>query len=108
MKQNDTKLKKGQSIVIDMGGVYKDYCSDMTRTVFFGEEPSEEHKKIYNIVKEANERAIAMIKPGVKFKDIDNAARSYIAENGYGEYFTHRTGHCIGIECHDARGCKWN
>ncbi|AIY83823.1 MAG: aminopeptidase P family protein [Clostridium baratii] len=99
---DDTKLKKGQSIVIDMGGVYKDYCSDMTRTIFFGEEPSEEHKKIYNIVKEANERAIAMIKPGVKFKDIDNAARSYIAENGYGEYFTHRTGHCIGIECHDA------
>lgn len=94
-------LKKGHSIVIDMGGIYKDYCSDMTRTVFFNEEPSEEHKKIYNIVKEANERAIAMIKPGVKFSDIDKAARDYIEEKGYGEYFTHRTGHCIGIECHD-------
>lgn len=98
---DDSAIKAGHSIVIDMGGVYKDYCSDMTRTVFFKEEPSEEHKKIYNIVKEANERAIAMIKPGVKFKDIDNAARSYIEEMGYGEYFTHRTGHCIGIDCHD-------
>lgn len=97
-----TVLKKGHSIVIDMGGVYKNYCSDMTRTVFFGESPSEEHAKVYNIVREANERAIAMIKPGVKFSDIDNAARSYITEQGYGEYFTHRTGHCIGIECHDA------
>ena len=99
---DDTVLKKGDSIVIDMGGVYKDYCSDMTRTVFFKEEPSKEHAKVYNIVKEANERAIAMIKPGVRFSDIDNAARSYIEKEGYGEYFTHRTGHCIGIECHDA------
>lgn len=98
---DDSVLKKGHSIVIDMGGVYNDYCSDMTRTVFFKEEPSEEHKKVYNIVREANERAIAMIKPGVKFSDIDNAARSYITEQGYGEYFTHRTGHCIGIDCHD-------
>ena len=98
---DNSAIKSGHSIVIDMGGVYKDYCSDMTRTVFFKEEPSEEHKKIYNIVKEANERAIAIIKPGVKFKEIDNVARSYIEEMGYGEYFTHRTGHCIGIDCHD-------
>lgn len=98
---DDSVLKKGQSIVIDIGGVYKDYCSDMTRTVFFKEEPSEEHKKIYNIVKEANEKAIAMIKPGVKFSDIDNVARSYIEDKGYGEYFTHRTGHSIGIDCHE-------
>lgn len=98
---DDTKLKKGQSIVIDMGGIYKSYCSDMTRTIFFGAEPTEEHRKIYEIVKNANLIAISKVKPGMKFSDIDKAARDYITENGYGEYFTHRTGHSIGIETHD-------
>lgn len=100
--QSDNSLvKKGQSIVIDIGGVYNYYCSDMTRTIFFGEEPSIKHKEIYNIVREANLRAISTIKEGVKFSEIDKAARSYIEEAGYGEYFTHRTGHSIGIEAHD-------
>ncbi|MDD6795121.1 MAG: Xaa-Pro peptidase family protein [Clostridiaceae bacterium] len=98
---DDSVLKKGQSIVIDIGGRYNNYCSDMTRTVFFGEEPSEEHKRIYEIVKNANLRGIAAVKEGVKFSEIDKAARSYIEEAGYGEYFTHRTGHSIGIETHD-------
>ena len=73
----------------------------MTRTVFIGKEPSEEHKKIYDIVKNANEKAISIVKEGVKFSDIDKAARNFITEAGYGEYFTHRTGHSIGIEVHD-------
>ena len=96
-----SKLRKGDSIVIDIGGIYKSYCSDMTRTVFFGEEPTKEHKNIYNIVKDANINGINVVKEGVKFSDIDNAARSYIQSNGLGEYFTHRTGHSIGIETHD-------
>lgn len=96
-----TKLKKGDSIVIDIGGVYNYYCSDMTRTVFFGMEPSEEHRKIYEIVKNANLNAIAKVKDGVKFSEIDAAARDFITEAGFGEYFTHRTGHSIGLEDHD-------
>lgn len=96
-----TKLKKGDSLVIDIGGVYNHYCSDMTRTVFFGKEPSEEHKKIYETVRKANLNAIAKVKEGVKFSEIDAAARDYITEVGYGEYFTHRTGHSIGLEIHD-------
>lgn len=94
-------IKNGDSIVLDMGGLYNRYCSDMTRTVFIGKEPSKEHADIYNIVKSANEKAISVVKEGVKFSDIDNAARSLITEAGYGEYFTHRTGHSIGIEVHD-------
>ena len=94
-------IKSGQSIVIDIGGVYNSYCSDMTRTVFFKQEPSKEHEKIYNIVKEANINAINKVKDGVKFSEIDKAARDYIEDAGYGEYFTHRTGHSIGIEGHD-------
>lgn len=98
---DNNKLKKGDSLVIDIGGVYNHYCSDMTRTVFFGKEPDEEHKKIYEIVKKANLNAIAKVKEGVKFSEIDAAARNLITEAGYGEYFTHRTGHSIGLEIHD-------
>ena len=98
---DNTKLKEGDSIVIDIGGLYRHYCSDMTRTVFFKKYPSEEHKKIYEIVKEANLKAIEKVKSGVKFSEIDAAARDYITESGYGAYFTHRTGHSIGIEVHD-------
>lgn len=95
------KIKIGDSVVLDIGGKYKNYCSDMTRTVFIGKEPSKEHAEIYNIVKNANEKAISIIKEGVRFSDIDKAARNLITDAGYGEYFTHRTGHSIGIEVHD-------
>ena len=88
-------------MVLDIGGEFNMYCSDMTRTIFIGEEPTKEHRDVYNIVKNANEKAISIIKEGVKFSDIDNTARSFITEAGYGEYFTHRTGHSIGIEVHD-------
>lgn len=98
---DNTKLKKGDSIVIDIGGVYNHYCSDMTRTVFFGAEPTEADREVYEIVKNANLKAIAKVKAGAKFSEIDSAARDYITEKGYGEYFTHRTGHSIGIEVHD-------
>ena len=96
-----TELKKGDCIVIDIGGIYNHYCSDMTRTVFFGKEPTQEQRKVYEIVKNANLNAIAKVKDGVKFSEIDAAARDFITNEGYGEYFTHRTGHSIGLEIHD-------
>ncbi|BBE30948.1 proline dipeptidase [Tepiditoga spiralis] len=95
-----TKIKHGDSVIIDMGGVKDFYCSDMTRTIFFGA-PKDEYKKIYNIVLEANLKGIEAVKPGNKFSDVDNAARSVIEKAGYGEYFTHRTGHNIGIDVHE-------
>lgn len=97
---SDTPLTKGNSVVIDIGGRTNNYCSDTTRTVFCGE-PCEEFKKIYNIVLEANMKAIDFVKPGVKFSDIDGIARKVIEDAGYGKFFTHRTGHCIGIEDHE-------
>lgn len=97
---DDSLLEEGNSVVIDIGGRTDFYCSDITRTVFFGE-PCVEARKIYEIVLEANMRAIEIIKPGVLFSDIDRAAREYIEKCGYGKYFTHRTGHCIGIEDHE-------
>lgn len=98
---DESTVKEGDSIILDIGGVKNGYNSDMTRT-FFYKSVSEKSRDVYETVLEANKRAIAMIKPGVKFSDIDAAARDYITEKGYGEYFTHRTGHFIGIECHEA------
>ncbi|WP_296644170.1 M24 family metallopeptidase [Romboutsia sp. 13368] len=94
------KPKEGDCVILDIGCVKDNYCSDMTRTVFYKKAPKKA-QEIFNIVLEANKRAIAMVKPGTRFCDIDNAARQYITEKGYGKYFTHRTGHSIGIETHD-------
>lgn len=98
---DSTKGKYGEGIVIDIGGIKDDYCSDMTRTVFLGT-VSDRQKEIYDIVLEANLRGIAAAKPGNRMCDVDMAARNYIEEKGYGAYFTHRTGHSIGLEDHEA------
>lgn len=97
---DDTKGKHGDSVVIDIGGFKDNYASDMTRTVFLGE-VSERQKEIYDIVVEANRRGIAAAKPGNRMCDVDLAARNYIEEKGFGKYFTHRTGHSIGLEDHE-------
>jgi len=97
---DDSKGKRGDCVVLDIGGMKDGYASDMTRTVFIGE-VSDRAREIYNIVLEANLRGIAAAKPGAKMCDVDNAARDYITEQGYGKYFTHRTGHSIGMECHE-------
>lgn len=95
-----TKLKSGDCIILDIGGRTNDYCSDMTRTVFYGE-PDKESKKIYSTVLESNLAGISAVKPGVKLCDIDKASRDVIEKAGYGKYFNHRTGHNIGIEDHE-------
>ena len=97
---DDSKGKHGESVVLDIGGMWKNYASDTTRTVFIGE-ISDRQREIYNIVLEANKRGIAAAKPGNKMSDVDKAARDYIAEKGFGEYFTHRTGHSIGLQDHE-------
>lgn len=91
-------LKEGEAVVVDMGCVIDGYCSDMTRTFFVG---YNSEKEIYDLVLKANLAAEAMIKPGVRFKDIDKAARQVIEEAGYGQYFIHRLGHGIGMEVHE-------
>ena len=97
---DDTKGKRGDCVLLDIGGVLNNYISDMTRTVFLGA-VSERHKEIYQIVRDANLRGIAMAKPGNRMCDVDLACRNYIEEKGFGKYFTHRTGHSAGIEDHE-------
>lgn len=95
-----TILEDGDMILLDVGGKYQNYCSDMTR-VFFTKKPTSFEEKIYNLVKKANLEAIKMIKPGVELSLVDKKARDIITDAGYGKYFNHRLGHFIGIEDHD-------
>ena len=97
---DDSRLKAGDSIVIDIGGLYKGYCSDMTRTVFY-KEVSPKQKTVYELVLKAQKAAEAMIKPGVRLCDIDKCARKVISDESYGQYFTHRLGHFIGRDVHE-------
>ncbi len=98
---DDTIVKEGDAVLFDVGCIYNGYCSDMTRTFFYKHGPNEEQKKIYDLVRKANEEAEASIKAGVRLCDIDKVARDIITEGGYGKYFTHRLGHFIGIEVHE-------
>ena len=95
-----TRLKPGDTVIMDVGLLWKHYCSDMTRTVHFGE-VTDEQKRVRDIVTAANRAGIAACRPGVKMKDIDRAARRVIEDAGYGPYFTHRTGHGIGLDEHE-------
>ena len=93
-------IKEGEFVTLDYGCVYNGYCSDITRSFMVGE-ASKEMKKIYNIVKKAQMLAVKAVKAGVRASDIDKVARDYITSKGYGKYFSHSTGHGVGIEVHD-------
>lgn len=94
------KVAQGEFITMDFGCVYGGYCSDMTRTVALGE-PSQEMRKVYGVVLEAQLAGIAATRAGVTGKSID-AARKVIVDAGYGDYFGHGYGHSVGIEIHES------
>lgn len=96
-----TILKKGDCVLFDVGCKKGGFCSDMTRTFFYGE-PDEESRRVYETVLKAQLAAEAAIKPGVPLRQIDKTARDVITEAGYGPYFTHRLGHFIGYDVHEA------
>ena len=98
---SDKKVEKGEFITMDFGCIYNGYCSDMTRTVALGE-PTEEMRKVYDVVLQAQLAGLAASKAGVTGKSIDAAARKVIEDAGYGEYFGHGYGHSVGIEIHEA------
>ena len=100
-----TRLAQGDTVIMDVGLLWKHYCSDMTRTAHFGE-VTDEQKRVRDIVTAANRAGIAACRPGVKLKDIDRAARRVIEDAGYGPYFNHRTGHGIGLDEHEFPDCS--
>lgn len=101
-RPTNKKLELGEPIMIDFGIEYKNYQSDMTRTIFIGK-PSSKMIEIYNVVKLAQQVGIENIKEGNKAKDIHNKVKKVIEDAGYGNYFNHGLGHGIGI----GDGCEY-
>ena len=99
-KPSDKKLTKGDLIVIDFGVRFNGYHSDETCTMCLGR-PTSEQKRVYSIVKEAHDRAIASIRPGEPFSEIDRSARGHIEDKGYGAHFGHGLGHGVGLAVHE-------
>lgn len=100
-RASDKIIESGEIVVLDFGSIYKGYAGDITRTIAIGD-IKKEWLEIYNIVKTAQESSVQMVKPGVTAEDVDRTAREIITNAGYGSYFNHRTGHGIGIDCHEA------
>lgn len=96
----DTAIRPGDAIVIDIGGEKDGYFSDITRMVCLGDAP-DGYREVHDTVEAAVAAALAAIRPGIEARAIDMAARDVITAAGYGDYFTHRTGHGLGSEVHE-------
>jgi Xaa-Pro dipeptidase len=97
---SDRPMQIGDLVTLDWGTVYEGYRSDITRTFVLGS-PSPEIEQIYDAVLAANEAARLAIRPGLPAQEVDRVARRAITLAGYGDYFTHRTGHGLGLETHE-------
>ncbi|HEY2419792.1 MAG TPA: Xaa-Pro peptidase family protein [Neobacillus sp.] len=96
----ETRIQKGDFVLFDLGVVVDRYCSDITRTVAYGD-INDKQKEIYDTVLKAQLAAIETSKPGVTAAEVDLTARRIISNAGYGEYFPHRLGHGLGIGVHE-------
>ena len=96
-----TKLAPQMIVLIDAGGEFQGYTSDITRTRWFGDAPPARFREVYNLVHAAQDAAMARVRPGVPAQEIDRAARAVITKGGYGQYFTHRLGHGMGMDGHE-------
>jgi Xaa-Pro aminopeptidase len=93
-------LRSGESVKFDFGAAFNGYCSDFGRTYFCGEPPSD-FLEAYDVLMAAQAAAIAAARPGATAGSVDVACRAVIEEAGLGDYFVHRTGHCIGLDVHE-------
>jgi len=93
-------IAKGEMVIIDLGTIDYGYNSDLTRTVFL-DRINHKYSRVYNIVLDAQRKAIEGIRPGVRAKYIDSISRQYIIDKGLGRYFVHSLGHGIGLEVHE-------
>lgn len=99
-QSDETIIKAGDMVVIDMGGIVSYYCSDMTRTIAVGE-VTPKMLEVYELVRNAQEAGVQAVKPGIPIGEIDRVTRDVIVKGGYGPNFVHRTGHGLGIEVHE-------
>ncbi|HVV47815.1 MAG TPA: M24 family metallopeptidase, partial [Bryobacteraceae bacterium] len=99
-RATEAKLPRKGFVTMDFGVILKGYCSDMTRTVHLGSATREE-RAAYDAVLEAQQAAVDAVKPGATCGEVDEAARNVLEESGWGKYFTHSTGHGVGLEIHE-------
>jgi Xaa-Pro aminopeptidase/Xaa-Pro dipeptidase len=99
-RPGDRRLEPGDFVVFDYGAVYEGYCSDETSTIVLGN-ISDRQREVYEIVKEAHDSAINSIKAGIPCNEIDRKARNIIEKKGLGQYFSHGTGHGVGLSVHE-------
>ncbi len=100
-RASEQVVQPGGFVVCDFGVILAGYCSDQTRTVWVGT-ASEEARRAYAAVKDAQAAAIAAVRPGARVEQVDAAARKVLRKAGLGRYFTHSTGHGVGLEIHEA------
>jgi Xaa-Pro aminopeptidase len=100
-RASEQEIASGGFVVCDFGVILAGYCSDQTRTVWVGE-ASREARSAYEAVKEAQLAAIAAVHPGATVGEVDAAARKVLRKEGLARYFTHSTGHGVGLEIHEA------
>ena len=100
-KASSQRVARNGFITLDFGVILKGYCSDMTRTVCVGK-LSGEQRAAYEVVLEAQQAGVAAVKPGATCAEVDEAARSVLRKAGLARYFTHSTGHGVGLEIHEA------
>jgi len=100
-RPTDTVIEDGHTVIIDVGALVDGYHSDMTRTFVVGE-PSSTQRELYDLVLQAQVAGVAAVRPGVSVKELDAVCRSIIADAGYGEWFSHGTGHGVGLLIHEA------
>jgi Xaa-Pro aminopeptidase len=98
---SDKLIGSRELVIVDAGVSLKGYKSDQTRTYSTGS-PTRQQRKIYNVVREAHDRAIDSVREGVKAGEVDSIARGVIKKAGFGRYFVHATGHGIGLDIHEA------
>ncbi len=97
----ERRFAPGDFVVIDCGASWQGYCSDMTRTVVVGQEPTVQMREIYQLVLQAQLAGIAAVRPQIGCRELDSLVRSIIEEGGYGYAFGHGLGHGVGLEIHE-------
>jgi Xaa-Pro aminopeptidase len=99
--RSERVMQDGELLLMDMACEYAHYATDITRTVPVNGRFTAEQRKVYDVVLAAQEKALAMVKPGVYHEDLDKAARDVVVAAGYGDYFIHGLGHFVGLDVHD-------
>jgi Xaa-Pro aminopeptidase len=100
--RSERVMRDGELVLMDMGAEYAHYATDITRTVPVNGRFTPEQRQLYDLVLKAQQAALALVKPGVTYEDLDRAARKVIDDAGYGDYFIHGLGHFVGLDVHDA------